>query len=249
MSILLEVSIGEALDKLSILEIKKDKIKDERNKQVENEYLYLNQHLNSYIQQYKYYYDMLTNVNLQIWNLQDIIRDKDIINKENYYDLCDEILNLNDSRYLIKKKINEVCNSNFKEQKGYNFRILNIILSFDNNYINVDSLNGIIRYYSFFYDELNIYANDYNYNYVEETFDDDKFIRLLHLSQDTLDLIKNFKGDYICIEKDNLTKNITHSFFKNKKIFKNVEHPDENVKYILDNLNLNINVCNEYYYK
>ena len=57
MSVKLDVSLGEAIDKLTILDIKKDKINDIRKIDVENEFEYLFTELKTYVANYKYYYD------------------------------------------------------------------------------------------------------------------------------------------------------------------------------------------------
>jgi hypothetical protein len=147
----LSVSIGEAIDKLTILEIKIEKIKDERNKDVKVEYDYLLSELNVLIQKFEYYYKFLKDVNLKIWELQDEIREN------NYYisSKCEEILFLNDARFTIKNKINNLSNSKFKEQKGYKKRVCYILTdkeSFENEekYYYIDA----------FYDETIILCND-----------------------------------------------------------------------------------------
>jgi hypothetical protein len=162
MSIKLEVSIGEALDKLTILDIKKDKIVDVNNKaDVVNEYNYLYEELKKFITNNYYYYCLLKKVNLEIWDLMDIIRTP--IDKETYYLLCDITVNLNDSRFLLKKKINALSESKFKEQKGYKKRCLNIVINTNQNVFIL--LLGAIRYYSLFYDEVYVYIKNLeNYN-------------------------------------------------------------------------------------
>ena len=87
MSITLEVSLGEALDKLSILEIKMNKIIDYRKENVDNEYFYLCNQLSVYINKYDYYYKILKKLNLKIWELQDILREENS-NKNNFYIIC-----------------------------------------------------------------------------------------------------------------------------------------------------------------
>ena len=88
-----------------------------------------------FISLYNYFYTILKKVNLEIWELQDSIR-SDSSNKS-FYSLCNEILNLNDSRYLVKKKINEICCSKLKEQKGYNLRNLDIILNVSDDFLSI----------------------------------------------------------------------------------------------------------------
>ena len=76
MNIELPVSIGEALDKLSILEIKLDKIKDERRADVQKEYdAILGKLDHLFTRDAKFHYHILKEVNMRIWNDQDIFRE------------------------------------------------------------------------------------------------------------------------------------------------------------------------------
>ena len=70
-TISLPVSLGEALDKLTILDIKLQKIQDQRRQDVQKEYDLLDTTLISYRQKYAYYYKLLKEINLEIWDLQD----------------------------------------------------------------------------------------------------------------------------------------------------------------------------------
>lgn len=111
----LPVSLGEALDKLTILDIKLEKIEDVRKIDVQYEYGILYDKLKVYINQYGFFYDILKQVNLDIWEMQDQFRyalsDKQM--------LCFKIIEYNDRRFRIKQKINNQMKSIIKEQKGY----------------------------------------------------------------------------------------------------------------------------------
>ena len=239
MSIKLEISLGEAIDKLTIVDIKKDKIKDIRRKDVENEFDYLFSELKIYVNNYNYYYKILKKTNLEIWELQDILRLENS-DKSNFYNICDEILNLNDSRYLVKKKINELNKSNLKEQKGYNLRILNIILNCNMDIINI--LNGAIRYYSFFYDEINLFSSDDNNLLIQKMFLDDPFIKI-----NLLDKNANIKEiDFISIDKDEINLNLTHSYFKNNTNNKYDNKYSKEINDIYNKLGINISIFDEY---
>jgi len=100
----LNVSVGEAVDKLTILSIKMDKINDDRRKDVEIEYNYLFSQLENITKKYPYYFNLLKEINLEIWNLQDEIRE----NHENFMQKCENVLFLNDARFTIKNKINNI---------------------------------------------------------------------------------------------------------------------------------------------
>lgn len=237
MSIKLEVSIGEALDKLTILDIKKDKIVDVNNKaDVVNEYKYLYEELKKFITNNNYYYCLLKKVNLEIWDLMDIIRTP--IDKETYYLLCDITVNLNDSRFLLKKKINALSESKFKEQKGYKKRCLNIAINTDQKIFIL--LLGAIRYYSLFYDEVYVYINNLE-NYNNELIDPYIFVLPpIGPNASTTAAAEGAFGegiftesnhDYIIVDNNtdenvNITKRITHTYFINKKKYSNGEYKE-----------------------
>lgn len=120
----IEVSIGEIVDKLTILEIKKDKIKDE-NKLVDilKEYNYLKDVVTNEIgfslesEEYK---DLLE-TNKKLWNIEDHIRNKE---KRKSFDiefieLARSVYFTNDVRASQKKYINLKLNSEFIEHKSY----------------------------------------------------------------------------------------------------------------------------------
>ena len=237
MSIKLEVSLGEAFDKLTILYIKQQNISDNRKNDIIKEYNYLFNELSNYINDYKYLYNFLFKINLKIWNLMDIIRNN--IDKETYYILCNETINLNDARFLIKKKINELSNSNFKEQKGYNIRGLNIILNCDMSIIN--GLNGAIRYYSIFYDEINLFVISENKDDTINIFKDDPFIKISIIEEEI-----NNTFDKIIINDENIIQQISHSYFINNT--KNNQNTDNlsKIEIIYNKLNLDFKIHDEY---
>lgn len=149
----LPVSLGEAMDKLTILDIKLDKIKDNRRTDVQTEFDLLHETLRSFLIKYHHLYQSMKKVNLIIWNMMDALRDDDIENEE-YLKVCKECIEFNDIRFRVKNKINHASKSLLKEQKSYKMNKLRIELS--------DSINDVkdfvkpIKYYSLFYDEITI---------------------------------------------------------------------------------------------
>lgn len=245
MSIKIHVSLGEALDKLTILEIKKNKIHDNRQNDIITEFNYLSKELKIYTQRHKYLYSILYKTNARIWDCMDIIRES---NKpvSDIYEYVDETIVLNDSRYLIKKKINEVCNSFLKEQKGYNIRVLTIILNCDMDTIII--LNGAIRYYSFFYDEVILLSISENIQRLKQMFNDDKFIIINNI--DINEREKSMNGDCVTVNQNNITVKVSQSF-----LIKNTNSEnDTNNKYsnkinnIYQKLGLNVSIFDEYKY-
>jgi hypothetical protein len=146
----LPISLGEAFDKLTILDIKYNKIVDERKNMVKVEYDLLYNKLNAYITQYIELYNSMKKVNLLLWDMMDILRDGTISDKL-YLKICRETIIYNDIRFRIKNKINCMSNSVLKEQKGYK---INRFVITQNNTQNTDNLIHIIKYFSFIYDEI-----------------------------------------------------------------------------------------------
>lgn len=224
-TIKLPVSLGEALDKLTILDIKLDKIKDNRLEDVKKEYFLLFETLKMYIENSKFYYDMLKQVNLDIWEMQDDFRS----NKGDNVSLCLKIIEYNDSRFRIKKKINDIVNSSLKEQKGYNLKKAFVLthLGLGDNITSI----GMIRYLSTLYDEVLVVCKNNNKENVELLYSDDLSIKILGIDNDTnispkfgypMNKFKNLTYNYdlyMCgfhnLENKNCNyKTIPYSFYK-----------------------------------
>jgi hypothetical protein len=151
----LPVSLGEAIDKLTILDIKLDKIIDNRKLDVKKEYELLYEKLKDFIEKYQNLYNTMKKVNLLIWDMMDALRDGDI-NEQLYLEVCKECIEYNDIRFRVKNKINYVSKSLLKEQKSY--KINRLIIIMNKNLNNNETLLNIIKYFSFIYDEIdNLY--------------------------------------------------------------------------------------------
>ena len=123
--ILVEVSVGELLDKISILEIKKEKIKDpEKLKFIDNEYNVLKTQLNQNIktdEKLETLFKSLKEINSKLWVIED---DKRLCEKnsdftEKFIKLSRDVHFLNDDRAKIKLEMNEHTGSTIKEIKEY----------------------------------------------------------------------------------------------------------------------------------
>ena len=123
--ILVEVSVGELLDKVSILEIKKEKIKDpEKLKFIENEHSILTEQLNKNVKTDQKLNDLfltLKNINAKLWVIEDDKRqcEKDKEFSDKFVKLSRDVHFLNDDRAKIKLEINNHTGSNIKEIKEY----------------------------------------------------------------------------------------------------------------------------------
>tara|TARA_Y100000590_G_scaffold324830_1_gene368445 strand:- start:836 stop:1225 length:390 start_codon:yes stop_codon:yes gene_type:complete len=123
--ILIEVSVGELLDKLTILEIKQEKIKDlEKLKYIKDEYSVLKDELNKSVKsnpKLDELFSSLKKINEKLWVIED---DKRLCEKnsdfgEKFIKLSRDIHFLNDDRAKIKLEINNHTGSKIKEIKEY----------------------------------------------------------------------------------------------------------------------------------
>ena len=123
--ILSEVSAGELLDKISILEIKLEKISDKRSlEQLKKEYQILKENQNSTIKlegKTKDLFKSLKNINLKLWNIEDRLRicEKNKDFGKEFIELAREVYFNNDKRSKIKSDINKTLGSNIVEIKQY----------------------------------------------------------------------------------------------------------------------------------
>ena len=123
--IIAEVSIGELLDKISILEIKQEKIKDpEKLKFINNEYSILKDQLEKNIKsddKLNNLYQSLKKINAKLWVIEDDKRqcEKDKNFGEKFIKLSRDVHFLNDDRAKIKLEINNHTGSTINEIKEY----------------------------------------------------------------------------------------------------------------------------------
>jgi len=123
--ILVEVSVGELLDKVSILEIKKEKIKDpEKLNFINDEHAILKDQLDQnvkYDNELNNLFQSLKGINAKLWVIEDDKRmcEKNSDFTENFIELSRKVHFLNDDRAKIKLKINDHTGSKIKEIKEY----------------------------------------------------------------------------------------------------------------------------------
>ena len=123
--ILIEVSVGELLDKISILEIKQEKIKDHKKLEfINDEHDILKEQLKKNIsidEKLRSLFQSLKNINAKLWVIED---DKRLCERnndftENFIKLSRDVHFLNDDRDKIKLEINNHTGSKIKEIKEY----------------------------------------------------------------------------------------------------------------------------------
>jgi RimJ/RimL family protein N-acetyltransferase len=200
----LPVSFGEAVDKLTILDIKMNKINDSRKYDVEIEYNKLKNELKSIITPIMFYYNALKMINLAIWEDQDTFRySSDEIEKTQ---ICKKIIEDNDARFRIKNKINYILQSHLKEQKGYNPKVFTINYS-DNKEYFID-LNTLIKYHSIFNDKVIINCNNNLIDTLQEYYKYDPSIEIICNTN------VNITSDYINSLKQQVHNKKFYSFIQ-----------------------------------
>jgi len=120
----IQVSVGELIDKLSILQIKLSKITDEYKLNLINrEFALLHNEAIFYLENHEMssLYSSLLNINFKLWDVEDRLR---ILEKENrfegeFIDLARKVYYLNDERFEIKNQINTITSSEIVEVKEY----------------------------------------------------------------------------------------------------------------------------------
>tara|TARA_B100000686_G_scaffold218903_1_gene225948 strand:- start:215 stop:616 length:402 start_codon:yes stop_codon:yes gene_type:complete len=120
-----EISTGELLDKISILEIRLDKIKDKNSLiEINKEYEILKNLKNLNIEsseKIEHLFGEIKKVNLNLWDIEDKIRicEKNKNFNQTFIELARSVYFNNDKRSKIKSEINKLSNSNIKEIKQY----------------------------------------------------------------------------------------------------------------------------------
>ena len=125
MKVLTEISPGELLDKISILEIKLEKVKDTNGiNEIKKEYKILKEIQDSSIKFTKEVSELfkaVKNINIVLWDVEDKLRiyEKNKDFGKEFIELAREVYFNNDKRAKIKNEINIILKSNFREIKQY----------------------------------------------------------------------------------------------------------------------------------
>jgi len=170
------VSLGELVDKYTILDIKEGKISDpEKLQHIQREKGVLKSHLNTF--PHLHYLRFLTEINEVIWGLSDEIRENPDPTK------CVDIIKHNDRRFRVKNKINRF--SLLKEQKSYPAKKA----MFCGHMETGDTINsvGIVRYLSTLYDEVVVPVKDVNLRMAKSLYEDDPSIKAVSINDVLVD--------------------------------------------------------------
>lgn len=123
--VLVPISFGELFDRISVLSVKKNKIKDASKLQhIKSEYKLLKPICDELIKEYpdlKSLLSHITDVNGALWDILEIQRNKEK-NKEldqEFINISISVYRINDRRFFIKNKINKITSSEIQEQKYY----------------------------------------------------------------------------------------------------------------------------------
>jgi hypothetical protein len=175
----LPTSIGEAIDKLTILDIKLERITDANRKadvQREHDALLNHSELTVFIQTHADLYNTMKKANAIIWDMMDVLRTN--ISTEEYLKTCKDCIEFNDIRFRIKARINQASNSELREQKSYNATVFKLaIIGLHESHVDIvkNIMQRPLQYYGILYDEVQIV---YAHQPVEDasatlTFNDD----------------------------------------------------------------------------
>jgi hypothetical protein len=197
----LPVSIGEAIDKLTILDIKCKRIRNEtKQQQCKKEYDILHDELREHVEKCSFYYRLLYDVNDEIWVMQDDIRENPDPQK------CVSILNKNDMRFRIKDIINSSVDSYLREQKGYPMRKALVLCHMGiGDYL---GLNGAIRYIALQHDETVVVVKRENVTNVASFFSDNPSIKFWPVEDGAYILppTNTQAGEIVAIHKGDYTR-------------------------------------------
>lgn len=121
--ITIPVSVGELIDKYTILQIKRSKVSPDKLLKVQHEIQTLTPQVGKFIiiDTINTLYEDLIGVNTQLWDVEDKIRrlEKDKLFNDEFVGLARAVYHLNDERFAIKNKINMLTDSDIQEVKQY----------------------------------------------------------------------------------------------------------------------------------
>jgi hypothetical protein len=175
-------SIGEALDRLTILQLKLQFIQDKRRDDVQCEYTDLFELVKDFIAKDPYHYEKLLHVNKIMWEIQDVLHESKTRDKEHEYQLMKELAVQNQRRFRIKRTLNENLGSKHREQKGYKGKKLFLLSHLGMG----DQLffNGAVRFFATYYDEVCLVVKKTTLENVRALYKDEPSVTLYPITDD-----------------------------------------------------------------
>jgi len=172
--ITLPVSVGEAIDKLTLLDINMDMNEDASKDAVAKEYKILREKLNDLINKYQFDYNILKDINLNIWLMQDALKSSD--NENIQTQILKKIIIDSDRRSIVKQKISNRANTYFKEMRVHKLKEA-FVLTHLGLGDNIHAI-GMIRYLSTCFDKIYVVCKQRNSVNMKVIYSDDCSIEL-----------------------------------------------------------------------
>jgi hypothetical protein len=146
-----EISVGEGIDKLSILEIKYKKIPDEEKRVEIKKEMDALQECTQYKNQFLFYYRLLMYVNEKLWDMTDSIQ-KMSMTDGNYAEISNDLFLFNQKRFRLKRIFNLLTSSNIKEQKNNRLKTCKIVIHDQERfYAKLPEINSLLLDYDLIY--------------------------------------------------------------------------------------------------
>tara|TARA_Y100000389_G_scaffold179456_1_gene193533 strand:- start:12238 stop:13869 length:1632 start_codon:yes stop_codon:yes gene_type:complete len=239
-------SVGELIDKITILQIKLNKIKDQESLKNINNELNNIQKDNPLSNTKDDLFDELKQVNQKLWILEDLIREKSS-NKEfdtKYIEIAESIHKTNDIRFKIKKNINKKYKSELIEEKGYsqdksekNKKIIVNITDEDRHKLENGKMTYTKGQYTLSYKYLKPLMtkfseyNTYNSFFVDLLFAYENITNMLNIKNVNVDKLHNVMKKLYILDLSNEQKNYCESMYAMVCLKLN-QYTHESIKFI-----------------
>ena len=188
-SLLVACSIGEALDKLTILHINLDSIPDKRREDVLREYTDLRKTIGEeLLEKDSFHYQKLLEINRIMWKIQDELHGKQGEKEREFY-LMKQLAVENQRRFRLKKVLNMNLGSLHKEQKGYAEKRCFILSHLGMG--DLIFLNEAVRFLATLFDEVVLTCKKQYETNVRDLFIDEPYVTLYIVNEDK-DISPNF---------------------------------------------------------
>ncbi len=202
---IIEVSIGEVVDKYNILELKLKKISNETKLiEIKKEIEALKE-CKKYIDKYQFFYNLLMYVNEEIWNMTDKIKtlkyndnvEDESLNK-NFAEISNKIFEFNQKRFRLKDMFNKLFNSELKEQKSYSLSKCKIIIENEEILYNkIPEINYLLIEYDLICFDTNLNTSMFKNTNIIKELETDNIINLKDFSIENRQIFEFIPVNYI----------------------------------------------------